>query len=90
MSNDNESEFAFVIEGIIDRNGAVVIESVQQQDQLRNKGYGVKIQEKFILESYESLFLLYSKRLVLKKKKKIIDFSNFLQTLLKNRFIHFY
>ena len=51
MSNDNESEFAFVIEGIIDRNGAVVIESVQQQDQLRNKGYGVKIQEKFILES---------------------------------------
>ena len=83
MSNDNESEFAFVIEGIIDRNGAVVIESVQQQDQLRNKGYGVKIQEKFILESYESLFLLYSKRLVLKKKKKIIDFSNFLQTLLK-------
>ena len=37
----------------------------------------------YILESYEALFLLYCKRLVLKKQKNILDFSNFLQTLLK-------
>lgn len=83
MSNDNETEFAFVIEGVITRNGVVVIESVKQQDQLRSKGYGEKIQDMYILESYEALFLLYSKRLFLKKKKTIVDFSNFLQTLLK-------
>ena len=83
MSNDNETEFAFVIEGVIHRNGVVVIESVKQQDQLRSKGYGEKIQDMYILESYEALFLLYSKRLFLKKKKTIVDFSNFLQTLLK-------
>ena len=83
MSNDNETEFAFVIDGVIHRNGVVVIESVKQQDQLRSKGYGEKIQDMYILESYEALFLLYSKRLFLKKKKTIIDFSNFLQTVLK-------
>lgn len=82
MSNDNETEFAFVIEGVIHRNGVVVIESVKQQDQLRSKGYGEKIQDMYILESYEALFLLYSKRLIL-KNKTIVDFSNFLQTLLK-------
>ncbi|MCJ7637866.1 MAG: tRNA-intron lyase [Nitrososphaeraceae archaeon] len=83
MSNDNETEFAFVIEGVITRNGVVVIESVKQQDQLRSKGYGEKIQDMYILESYEALFLLYSKRLIVKKNKTIVDFSNFLQTLLK-------
>jgi tRNA-intron endonuclease, archaea type len=83
MSNDNDMEFAFVIEGVIHKNGVVLIESVKQQDQLRSKGYGEKIQDMYILESYEALFLLYSKRLVLKKKKTIVDFSNFLQTLLK-------
>lgn len=83
MSNDNDTEFAFVIEGIIDRNGLIVIESVKQQDQLRGKGYGEKIKDTYTLESYEALFLLYSKRLVLKKQKTILDFSNFLQTLLK-------
>jgi tRNA-intron endonuclease, archaea type len=84
MSNDNnDTEFAFVIDGIIDRNGVIVIESVKQQDQLRSKGYGEKIKDMYILESYEALFLLYCKRLVLKKQKNILDFSNFLQTLLK-------
>lgn len=83
MSNDNETEFAFVIEGVIHRNGVVVIESVKQQDQLRSKGYGEKIQDMYILESYEALFLLYSKRLIVKKNKTMVDFSNFLQTLLK-------
>ena len=70
MSNDNDMEFAFVIEGVIYRNGVVLIESVKQQDQLRSKGYGEKIQDMYILESYEALFLLYSKRLVLKKKRR--------------------
>jgi tRNA-intron endonuclease len=83
MSNDNDMEFAFVIEGVIHKNGVVLIESVKQQDQLRSKGYGEKIQDMYIVESYEALFLLYSRRLVLKKKKTIVDFSNFLQMLLK-------
>jgi tRNA-intron endonuclease len=84
LSNDNDTEFAFVIDGMIDRNGVIVIDSVKQQDQLRSKGYGEKIKDMYILENYEALFLLYSKRLVLKKQKSTLDFSTFLQTLLKN------
>jgi tRNA-intron endonuclease len=84
LSNENDIEFAFVIDGIIDRNGVILIYSVKQQDQLRSKGYGEKIKDMYILENYEALFLLYSKRLVLTKQKSTLDFSTFLQTLLKN------
>ena len=83
LSNDKDTEFAFNIDGMIDRNGVIVVESVKQQDQLRSKGYGEKIKDMYILESYEALFLLYYNRLVLKKQKSILDFSTFLQTLLK-------
>jgi tRNA-intron endonuclease len=84
LSNENDIEFGFVIDGIIDRNGVILIYSVKQQDQLRSKGYGEKIKDMYILENYEALFLLYSKRLVLTKQKSTLDFSTFLQTLLKN------
>jgi tRNA-intron endonuclease len=84
LSNENDIEFAFVIDGIIDRNGVILIYSVKQQDQLRSKGYGEKIKDMYILENYEALFLLYSKRLVLTNQKSTLDFSTFLQTLLKN------
>jgi tRNA-intron endonuclease, archaea type len=83
LSNEKDTEFAFNIEGMIDRNGVIVVEAVKQQDQLRSKGYGEKIKDMYILESYEALFLLYYNRLVLKKQKSILDFSTFLQTLLK-------
>ena len=68
-SDSKDSEFAFVVEGIIDHNENIVIESPQQQDQLINKGFGEKIKDNYILENYEGLFLLYSKKLILKKKK---------------------
>jgi tRNA-intron endonuclease, archaea type len=83
LSNDKDTEFAFNIDGMIDQNGVIVVESVKQQDQLRSRGYGEKIKDMYILESYEALFLLYYNRLVLKKQKSILDFSTFLQTLLK-------
>jgi len=82
-SDSKDSEFAFVVEGIIDQNENIVIESPKQQDQLINKGFGEKIQDSYILENYEGLFLLYSKKLILKKKKIIVDFSRFLKILLK-------
>jgi hypothetical protein len=69
-SDSKDSEFAFVVEGIIDNNENIVIESLKQQNQLSNKGFGEKIKDIYILENYEGLFLLYSKKLILKKKKK--------------------
>ena len=68
-SDSKDSEFAFVVEGIIDHNENIVIESSKQQDQLINKGFGEKIKDNYILENYEGLFLLYSKKLILKKKR---------------------
>ena len=69
-SDSKDSEFAFVVEGIIDNNENILIESLKQQDQLINKGFGEKIKDIYILENYEGLFLLYSKKLILKKKRK--------------------
>ncbi|HEU5173068.1 MAG TPA: hypothetical protein VFT83_06010 [Nitrososphaeraceae archaeon] len=69
-SDFKDSEFAFVVEGIIDNNETILIESQKQQDQLINKGFGEKIKDIYILENYEGLFLLYSKKLILKKKRK--------------------
>ena len=69
-SDFKDSEFAFVVEGIIDNNDNILIESQKQQDQLINKGFGEKIKDIYILENYEGLFLLYSKKLILKKKRK--------------------
>ena len=69
-SDFKDSEFAFVVEGIIDNNENIIIKSLKQQDQLINKGFGEKIKDIYILENYEGLFLLYSKKLILKKKRK--------------------
>ena len=69
-SDSKDSEFAFVVEGIIDNNENIIIKSLNQQDQLINKGFGEKIKDIYILENYEGLFLLYSKKLILKKKRK--------------------
>ena len=78
-SDLKESEFAFVGEGVIDNYDDITIESPQQQDQLLNKGFGERFKDKYILENYEGLFLLYSKKLILKKKITYLIFPNFLK-----------
>ena len=67
---DNENEFNFTVDATLDDKNTIIISSTKQQDQLRNKGFGVGTKGKFIIEHYEALFLLYNKRLILKKKIK--------------------
>lgn len=43
--------------------------------ELQLKGYGESEKDKLFLELFESLFLLYSNKLILKKGKKRIDFD---------------
>ena len=74
-----DSEFAFNVEGILDNDNTISIESPQQQDQLLNKGFGERHKDRYILENYEGLFLLYSKKLILKKKIANLNFSAFLK-----------
>ena len=45
--------------------------------ELEQKGFGELENEKLFLKQFETLYLLYTKRLVLKKGKKQIDFDFF-------------
>ena len=46
--------------------------------ELELKGFGEIEQEKLFLKSFETLYLLYTKRLILKMNKKQIDFDSFM------------
>ena len=46
--------------------------------ELEQKGYGEIEKEKLLLKQFETLYLLYTKRLTLKKGKKQIDFDSFM------------
>lgn len=46
--------------------------------ELELKGYGEIENEKLFLKQFETLYLLYTKRLILKKTKKQIDFDTFM------------
>ena len=46
--------------------------------ELEQKGYGEIEKEKLFLKQFETLYLLYAKRLILKKGKKQIDFDSFM------------
>ncbi|MGH1521791.1 MAG: tRNA-intron lyase [Nitrosopumilus sp.] len=51
---------------------------------LEQKGFGDVEKEKLFLKQFETLYLLYSKKLVLKKSKKEIDFDSFMNICLKH------
>jgi tRNA-intron endonuclease len=83
--DNNEQEYNFTVDGKLDtKNKKIIIDSMKQQDQLRNKGFGEKINNIFFVEPYEALFLLYNKRLNLKKKNKTLNFAELVKILLKN------
>lgn len=46
--------------------------------ELEQKGYGEIEEGKLFLQQFETLYLLYAKRLILKKGKKQIDFGSFM------------
>ena len=50
---------------------------------LEQKGFGDIENEKLFLKQFETLYLLYTKRLILNKGKKQIDFDNFMNTCQK-------
>ncbi|WP_299291125.1 tRNA-intron lyase [Nitrosopumilus sp.] len=51
---------------------------------LELKGFGETEDSKLILKSFETLYLLYTKKLVLKKGKKQIDFDTYMSICQKN------
>ena len=75
-----EIEFPYFVEAIlIERKLKILVKDIGFQDQLRNKGFGEKQDSEYILQPYEALYLIHTKRLVLNTKKvKHIDFESLL------------
>ena len=74
MSDDLDPE----VQGVLIKNQTVILEPKLQQ-QLKQKGYGEMDQNKLLLKSFESLYLLFTGRLAIFRGKKNVDFDSFLQ-----------
>ncbi len=59
-------------------SGQTCISDKNMIHELEQKGYGEIEKEKSFLKQFETLYLLYAKRLILKKGKKQIDFNSFM------------
>jgi tRNA-intron endonuclease len=79
-------EIPYVVEAFLtEKNTKVVIKDTGFQDQLRNRGFGEKQDLEYILQPYEALFLIHTKRLVLNTKKaKHLDFDSLLNIALRH------
>lgn len=78
-------EFPYLVEAVlIERKLKILVKNIGFQDQLRNKGFGEKQDSEYILQPYEALYLLHTKRLALKTKKvKQVDFESLLNITLR-------
>ena len=79
---DQNSEFQNVIEGVLTKKCLIKIVDTKSQDQLRNKGYGDKQDNDYLLETYEALYLLYLNKLVV-NNGSIGNFGSLLKRVLK-------
>jgi tRNA-intron endonuclease, archaea type len=79
---DQNSEFQNVIEGVLTKKSLIKIVDTRSQDQLRNKGFGEKEDNDYLLETYEALYLLYLNKLVI-TNGSIDNFGSLLKHVLK-------
>ena len=78
MSSDSEPQ----VEGKLVED-QTLIEKNDMISSLQLKGYGEEDQKKFLLKPFESLYLLYCKKLKLYKGKKLVDFDSHVQNCIK-------
>lgn len=79
---DQNSEFQNVVEGVLTKKCLIKIVDTRSQDQLRNKGFGDREDKDYLLETYEALYLLYLKKLVI-TSGRIDNFASLLKHVLK-------
>lgn len=79
---DQNNEFQNIIEGVLTKKCLTKIVDARSQDQLRNKGYGDKEDNEYLLETYEALYLLYLNKLVI-NNGNIDNFGGLLKHVLK-------
>jgi tRNA-intron endonuclease len=83
-SHYEDDDFQYIVEAVLAGRGLkILVAETRFQDQLRNKGFGAKEDSEYILEPYEALYLIHTKRLVLKSKKDDLDFDSLTELILK-------
>lgn len=79
---DQISELQNVVEGVLTKKCLIKIADTRSQDQLRNKGFGDREDNDYLLETYEALYLLYLNKLVI-TSGRIDNFASLLKHVLK-------
>ena len=80
----DDDDFQYIIEAVLAGRGLkILVTETRFQDQLRNKGFGEKEDSEYLLKPYEALYLIHTKRLVLKSKKDDLDFDSLIELILK-------
>lgn len=79
---DQNSEFQNVVEGVLTKKCLIKIIDTRSQDLLRNKGFGEREDNDYLLETYEALYLLYLKKLAI-TSGRIDSFASLLKHVLK-------
>jgi len=60
-----------------------VVDDERHRDQLRNRGFGEKEDNDYLLKSYEALYLSYTKRLIVKGNDHILGFDDLVRILIR-------
>jgi tRNA-intron endonuclease, archaea type len=60
-----------------------VVDEERHRDQLRNRGFGEKEENDYVLKSYEALYLSYTKRLIVKDNDYIAGFDDLVRVLIR-------
>ena len=78
----NEAGMPPVVEARLAGSGKVLVDETRSQDELRTKGFGEKEDAEYVLKAYEALYLMNTKRLVLKGRMEM-TFDSLFDMLVK-------
>jgi tRNA-intron endonuclease len=65
------------------RHQKFLVDDEKHRDQLRNRGFGEREDGDYVLKSYETLYLSYTKKITVKDRNKIFGFEDLVRILIK-------
>ena len=84
QQSPSSNELPYVIEAFLaEKELDIIVKDSRFQDQLRSKGFGEKENSQYLLKPHEALYLLYTKRLTLKRETNNVDFDSLVEVILK-------
>ena len=78
------SEIQQSIDARLDQKRQIfLVDDERHRDQLRNRGFGEEEDNDYVLKSYEALYLIYTKKLIIKGNDDIVGFDDLVRILIK-------